>query len=236
MVTMLPGETVFKLYDTYGFPYDLTADVCRERGVSLDEAGFKAALEAQRERARAASQFGADYGVTLELDGETAFTGYDRLEDEARITALVDTAGNELAALEEGQKGVVVLDRTPFYAESGGQVGDTGYLVVDGGRFQVTDTQKQAGHHLHQGVMVEGGAEVGATVTPTVDASLRAATVRNHSATHLLHKALRMVLGDHVQQKGSLVSAERLRFDFSHLEAVTPRSSPRSRPSSTPRC
>tara|TARA_B100000700_G_scaffold91145_2_gene102773 strand:- start:33800 stop:36409 length:2610 start_codon:yes stop_codon:yes gene_type:complete len=219
---VLPGETVFKLYDTYGFPYDLTADVCRERGVSLDEAGFKAALEAQRERARAASQFGADYGVTLELEGETAFTGYDRLEDEARITALVDTAGNELAALEEGQKGVVVLDRTPFYAESGGQVGDTGYLVVDNGRFQVTDTQKQAGHHLHQGVMVEGGLEVGATVTPTVDASLRAATVRNHSATHLLHKALRIVLGEHVQQKGSLVSAERLRFDFSHLEAVTP--------------
>ncbi|WP_458524796.1 alanine--tRNA ligase [Onishia taeanensis] len=218
---VLAGETVFKLYDTYGFPYDLTADVCRERGVSLDEDGFKAALEAQRERARAASQFGADYGVTLELEGETAFTGYDRLEDQATITALVDAEGSELAALAEGQKGVVALDRTPFYAESGGQVGDTGYLVVEGGRFQVTDTQKQAGHHLHQGVMVEGRLEVGAAVTPTVDASLRAATVRNHSATHLLHKALRMVLGEHVQQKGSLVSAERLRFDFSHLEAVT---------------
>ena len=146
---VLPGETVFKLYDTYGFPFDLTADVCRERGVTLDEEGFQQALEAQRERARAASQFGADYSASIELDGETAFTGYDRLEDQAKVTALVDSEGNALAALEAGQKGVVVLDRTPFYGESGGQVGDTGYLYVDGGRFQVTDTQKQSGHHLH---------------------------------------------------------------------------------------
>ncbi len=219
---VLPGATVFKLYDTYGFPYDLTADVCRERGVSLDEAGFQRELEAQRERARAASQFGADYGAALELDGETDFTGYDRLEDEATVTAIVDTAGNELAGLAEGQKGVVVLDRTPFYGESGGQVGDTGYLELDGGRFQVTDTQKQGGHHLHQGLMVAGELAVGAQVKPRVDASLRAATVRNHSATHLLHQALREVLGEHVQQKGSLVSAERLRFDFSHFEAMTP--------------
>ncbi|GAA0574439.1 alanine--tRNA ligase [Halomonas salifodinae] len=219
---VLPGATVFKLYDTYGFPYDLTADVCRERGVSLDEAGFQRELEAQRERARAASQFGADYGAALELDGETDFTGYDRLEDEATVTAIVDTAGNELAGLTEGQKGVVVLDRTPFYGESGGQVGDTGYLELDGGRFQVTDTQKQGGHHLHQGLMVAGELAVGAHVKPRVDASLRAATVRNHSATHLLHQALREVLGEHVQQKGSLVSAERLRFDFSHFEAMTP--------------
>ncbi|WP_355659588.1 alanine--tRNA ligase [Halomonas salifodinae] len=219
---VLPGATVFKLYDTYGFPYDLTADVCRERGVSLDEAGFQRELEAQRERARAASQFGADYGAGLELDGETDFTGYDRLEDEATVTAIVDAAGNELAGLAEGQKGVVVLDRTPFYGESGGQVGDTGYLELAGGRFQVTDTQKQGGHHLHQGLMVEGSLAVGAHVRPRVDASLRAATVRNHSATHLLHQALREVLGEHVQQKGSLVSAERLRFDFSHFEAMTP--------------
>ncbi|WP_431024403.1 alanine--tRNA ligase [Halomonas sp. H5] len=219
---VLPGATVFKLYDTYGFPYDLTADVCRERGVSLDEAGFQRELEAQRERARAASQFGADYGAALELDGETDFTGYDRLEDEATVTAIVDTAGNELAGLAEGQKGVVVLDRTPFYGESGGQVGDTGYLELDGGRFQVTDTQKQGGHHLHQGLMVAGELAVGAQVKPRVDASLRGATVRNHSATHLLHQALREVLGEHVQQKGSLVSAERLRFDFSHFEAMTP--------------
>lgn len=218
----LPGETVFKLYDTYGFPYDLTADVCRERGVALDEAGFQRELEAQRERARAASQFGADYTAALDLEGETAFTGYDRLEDTAKVMALVDGEGNALAALQEGQKGVVVLDRTPFYGESGGQVGDTGYLHAEGGRFQVTDTQKQGGHHLHHGLVVEGGLDVGATVTPQVDAGLRAATVRNHSATHLLHKALRMVLGDHVQQKGSLVSAERLRFDFSHFEAMTP--------------
>ncbi|MBD3894594.1 alanine--tRNA ligase [Halomonas sp. ML-15] len=218
----LPGATVFKLYDTYGFPFDLTADVCRERGVTLDEAGFERELEAQRQRARAASQFGADYAAAIELDGETAFTGYERLEDDARVTALVDAEGNALAALEAGSKGVVVLDRTPFYGESGGQVGDTGYLHVDGGRFQVTDTQKQGGHHLHHGVMVEGELRVGAEVRPQVDAALRGATVRNHSATHLLHKALRMVLGDHVQQKGSLVSAERLRFDFSHFEAMTP--------------
>lgn len=219
---VLPGETVFKLYDTYGFPFDLTADVCRERGVTLDEEGFQQALEAQRERARAASQFGADYSASIELEGETAFTGYDRLEDQAKVTALVDSEGNALAALEPGQKGIVVLDRTPFYGESGGQVGDTGYLYVDGGRFQVTDTQKKNGHHLHQGMMVEGSLSIGASVRGEVDASLRTATLRNHSATHLLHQALRMVLGDHVQQKGSLVNAERLRFDFSHFEPMTP--------------
>jgi alanyl-tRNA synthetase len=219
---VLPGVTVFKLYDTYGFPYDLTADVCRERGVTLDEIGFERALEAQRERARAASQFGADYGAVLDLDGETEFTGYDRLEDRATVTAIVDSAGNELAALRPEQKGVVVLDRTPFYGESGGQVGDTGYLYVDGGRFLVTDTQKQGGHHLHHGVLLDGELRVGREVRPRVDARLRAATVRNHSATHLMHKALRLVLGEHVAQKGSLVTPERLRFDFSHFEAVTP--------------
>ncbi|MDI5890213.1 alanine--tRNA ligase [Halomonas rhizosphaerae] len=218
----LPGETVFKLYDTYGFPFDLTADVCRERGVSLDEAGFERELEAQRERARAASQFGADYGAALDLEGETAFTGHDLLEDRATVTALVDREGNPLARLEQEQRGVVVLDRTPFYGESGGQVGDTGYLELEGGRFLVTDTQKQAGHHLHHGVLLEGTLAVGAEVHPRVDASLRAATVRNHSATHLMHKALRLVLGDHVAQKGSLVTPERLRFDFSHFEPMTP--------------
>ncbi|MDN3557561.1 alanine--tRNA ligase [Halomonas maura] len=218
---VLAGETVFKLYDTYGFPYDLTADVCRERGVSLDEAGFERELEAQRERARAASQFDADYGAALDLEGETAFTGYDRLEDSATVTALVDREGNPLAKLTAEQRGVVVLDRTPFYGESGGQVGDTGYLTLEGGRFLVTDTQKQAGHHLHHGVLLEGELVVGARVTPRVDPALRAATVRNHSATHLLHQALRMVLGDHVQQKGSLVTPERLRFDFSHFEPMT---------------
>ncbi|MBZ5487208.1 alanine--tRNA ligase [Halomonas aquamarina] len=218
---VLSGETVFKLYDTYGFPFDLTADVCRERGVTLDEEGFQRELDAQRERARAASQFGADYSANIELDGTTDFTGYERLEDQAKVVALVDGEGNALAALEAGQKGTVVLDRTPFYGESGGQVGDTGYLYIEGGRFQVTDTQKQSGHHLHQGMMVEGMLEVGANVRGEVDASLRAATIRNHSATHLLHQALRMVLGDHVQQKGSLVNAERLRFDFSHFEPMS---------------
>lgn len=217
----LPGETVFKLYDTYGFPYDLTADVCRERDVRLDEAGFQAALESQRERARAASQFGADYTAGIELEGETAFTGYEQLEDRATVTAIVDREGNALAELSPEQRGVVVLDRTPFYGESGGQVGDTGYLELEGGRFLVTDTQKQAGHHLHHGVLLEGALAVGAEVHPRVDASLRAATVRNHSATHLMHKALRLVLGEHVQQKGSLVTPERLRFDFSHFEPLT---------------
>ncbi|ATJ84138.1 alanine--tRNA ligase [Halomonas beimenensis] len=217
----LPGETVFKLYDTYGFPYDLTADVCRERGVALDEAGFERELEAQRERARAASQFGADYGAALDLEGETDFTGYERLEDRATVLSLIDQEGNGLARLLPEQRGLVVLDRTPFYAESGGQVGDTGYLELDGGRFLVTDTQKQGGHHLHHGVLLEGELEVGAKVTPRVDPTLRAATVRNHSATHLLHQALRLVLGDHVQQKGSLVTPERLRFDFSHFEPMT---------------
>ncbi|WP_457944029.1 alanine--tRNA ligase [Vreelandella alkaliphila] len=218
---VLPGETVFKLYDTYGFPFDLTADVCREREVTLDKAGFQRELEAQRERARAASQFGADYSAAIDLEGETQFTGYEHLADQATVTAIVDSEGNALAALEAGQKGTVVLDRTPFYGESGGQVGDTGYLYVDGGRFQVTDTQKQSGHHLHQGIMVDGALSVGASVRGEVNASLRSATIRNHSATHLLHKALRMVLGDHVQQKGSLVNAERLRFDFSHFEPMT---------------
>jgi alanyl-tRNA synthetase len=218
---VLPGETVFKLYDTYGFPFDLTADVCRERGVTLDEVGFKRALEAQRERARAASQFGADYHAALELEGETAFTGYDQLEDRARVMAIVDREGNALATLKPEQRGIVVLDRTPFYGESGGQVGDTGYLHVEGGRFLVTDTQKQGGHHLHHGVLLEGSLSLGAEVRPQVNAELRGATIRNHSATHLMHKALRMVLGDHVQQKGSLVTPERLRFDFSHFEAMT---------------
>ncbi|MGO3698305.1 MULTISPECIES: alanine--tRNA ligase [Halomonas] len=218
---VLSGETVFKLYDTYGFPFDLTADVCRERGVTLDEVGFQRELDAQRERARAASQFGADYSASIELDGETQFTGYDQLEDQSTVTAIVDSEGNALVALEVGQKGTVVLDRTAFYGESGGQVGDTGYLYVEGGRFEVTDTQKQNGHHLHQGVMIEGTLNVGASVRGEVDASLRSATIRNHSATHLLHKALRMVLGDHVQQKGSLVNAERLRFDFSHFEPLS---------------
>ncbi|MGM1051736.1 MAG: alanine--tRNA ligase [Pseudomonadota bacterium] len=220
---VLPGETVFKLYDTYGFPYDLTADVCRERGVILDEIGFERALEAQRERARAASQFGADYGAALALEGETTFTGYDRLADNATVTAIVDREGNVLTGLAPEQHGLVVLDRTPFYGESGGQVGDTGYLYLDGGaRFLVTDTQKQSGHHLHHGVLLEGKLAVGDDVRPEVNAALRGATIRNHSATHLMHKALRLVLGDHVAQKGSLVTPERLRFDFSHVEPMTP--------------
>ncbi|MDR9439048.1 MAG: alanine--tRNA ligase [Halomonas sp.] len=220
---VLPGETVFKLYDTYGFPFDLTADVCRERGVTPDEVGFERQLEAQRERARAASQFGADYGAVLELEGETAFTGHDLLEDHATVTALADREGNALERLTPEHKAVVVLDRTPFYGESGGQVGDTGYLhLEDGSRFLVEDTQKQGGHHLHHGVLLGGELSMGDRVRPEVNGDLRAATVRNHSATHLMHKALRLVLGDHVAQKGSLVTPERLRFDFSHFEPMTP--------------
>ncbi|MDO6671916.1 alanine--tRNA ligase [Cobetia amphilecti] len=217
----LDGETIFKLYDTYGFPYDLTADICRERELILDEAGFQAALEAQRDRARAASNFGGDYSANLVLEGETVFTGYDQLEGEATVTSLFDAEGNAVEQLEVDNKGIVVLDTTPFYGESGGQAGDTGYLHLDGGRFQVSDTQKQTGHHLHHGVLIEGALKVGDKVRPQVDAELRAASVRNHSATHLLHEALRLVLGEHVQQKGSLVTAERLRFDFSHFEAMT---------------
>ncbi len=218
---VLPGETVFKLYDTYGFPFDLTADVCREREITLDEEGFQRELEAQRERARAAGQFGADYTASIDLEGETQFTGYEQLVDQATVTALVDSEGNALAATGSGPEGHRGAGSHAVLWRVRRPVGDTGYLHVDGGRFQVTDTQKQRGHHLHQGVMVEGSLSVGASVRGEVDASLRTATLRNHSATHLLHEALRMVLGDHVQQKGSLVNAERLRFDFSHFEPMT---------------
>ncbi|WP_422917498.1 alanine--tRNA ligase-related protein [Salinicola tamaricis] len=178
---VLPGETVFKLYDTYGFPYDLTADVCRERGVTLDEAGFERELEAQRQRARAASQFGGNYEARADSRGQHRVHRLRPARGSGAVSAIVDAQGNERERLEAGQKGVVVLDRTPFYAESGGQVGDTGYLRGDGARFQVTDTRKQAGHHLHEGVLLEGELSVGQTLAPQVDASLRQATMRNHS-------------------------------------------------------
>ncbi|WP_025732235.1 alanine--tRNA ligase [Carnimonas nigrificans] len=217
----LDGETIFKLYDTYGFPYDLTADIARERGIELDESGFQRELNAQRERARAASQFDAKQVAALSLDGQTEFTGYDNLKDEGKVVALLNDQNEPIELLAAGQHAVVVLDRTPFYAEAGGQVGDHGYISTAQGRFKVTDTQKQNGHYLHQGIMEEGSLSISEAVSAEVDDSRRQLTMANHSATHLLHEALRRVLGDHVQQKGSLVNDERLRFDFAHFEPIT---------------
>ena len=217
----IPGDIVFKLYDTYGFPMDLTGDIARERDLSIDEAGFEAAMEAQRERARAASQFGLDYNQLVKVDTDTLFEGYDSTAGSAQIISLLRD-GQAVDVLAEGETGVVVLDRTPFYAESGGQVGDTGYLSGAGVRFDVRDTTKAGGAHLHHGVVVNGSLAVGASIKAVVDDSIREATKANHSATHLLHAALRQVLGEHVQQKGSLVDSQRLRFDFSHFEAIRP--------------
>jgi alanyl-tRNA synthetase len=219
---VLPGDVVFKLYDTYGFPTDLTADIARERQLDIDMQGFDAAMEQQRQRARAASQFGVMGGGDFEVDGETDFTGYERLRDSATVVALFRD-GQSADRLGAGEIGTVVLDRTPFYAESGGQVGDRGVLRVAGGaEFQVNDTRKQAGTvFTHVGELRNGELHVGDSVEAEVDTARRAATALNHSATHLLHAALRHVLGEHVAQKGSLVDAERLRFDFSHFEPVT---------------
>ncbi|HBY38634.1 MAG TPA: alanine--tRNA ligase [Alteromonas sp.] len=217
--TVIPGELVFKLYDTYGFPTDLTADVAREHDYTIDEDGFQAAMQAQRKRAQEASQFGADYNDTLRVEQETAFTGYDNGEQESNVVELI--CGNDFCEqLTDGQEGVVVLDSTPFYAESGGQVGDTGVLEVANGEFLVTDTQKLGNAFAHKGI-VKGVIQKGDKAAAKIDDTKRTSIRKNHSATHLLHAALREVLGDHVTQKGSLVNAERLRFDFSHFESVT---------------
>ena len=218
----ISGETVFKLYDTYGFPVDLTADIARERGLTLDLAGFEQAMERQKERARAASQFGTAQTLDIQIQGETDFCGYDRLqEEEATIVALY-RSGESCDALEMGEEGIVILDRSPFYGESGGQVGDRGWLTTETARFEVQDTQKKGdGVLVHVGRVEEGQLTVGDRVDARVDADRRRATALNHSATHLLHAALREVLGPHVQQKGSLVGPERLRFDFSHFEPVS---------------
>ncbi|WP_193165855.1 alanine--tRNA ligase [Microbulbifer hainanensis] len=216
----IPGELVFTLYDTYGFPVDLTQDIARERNLTLDMAGYEEAMEAQRERARAAGKFKLDYTGALDLEGATEFLGYDATRAEGTVVAILRD-GEQAERLEEGDEGVVVLDRTPFYAESGGQVGDSGYLSCDAGRFEVGDCTKQGAHHLHTGKMLQGAIAVGDKVEAQVSADVRQATALNHSATHLLHAALRKVLGEHVTQKGSLVDSERLRFDFSHPEAVT---------------
>jgi len=218
--SVIAGETVFRLYDTYGFPMDLTADIARERGLSIDHEGFEQAMEVQRTRARAASQFGSNYSGDLRVDGETTFTGYEQLAGESQITALFH-GGVAVDRLENGQTGIVVLEQTPFYAESGGQIGDRGRLETASARFEVQDTQKQGNAFTHVGSVTEGVLAVGDRVNAGVDFERRQAIILNHSGTHLLHAALRSVLGEHVQQKGSLVDSERLRFDFAHYEPVT---------------
>ena len=219
-VAVLPGEVAFKLHDTYGFPLDLSADVCRERGLSVDEAGFAVAMEKQKTQARAAGKFKMDRALEYTGAGNE-FVGYEQLQAEAKIVALY-LDGVPVVALSAGQTGVVVLDTTPFYAESGGQVGDEGALVSGSARFEVGDTQRiKADVFGHHGEVAQGTVNVGDHVAAQVNLELRAATVRNHSATHLMHKALREVLGTHVQQKGSLVNPERTRFDFAHNAPVT---------------
>jgi len=219
--SVIPGETVFKLYDTFGFPADLTADIARERGLSIDQAGFDVAMEAQRGRARAASKFGADLRDSVKLSGKTDFSGYDRMADSARVTAIIFD-GAVVDVLRPGQEGQVILDQTPFYAESGGQIGDTGFLLGANARFTVRDTQKIGASFSHVGVLEFGELRTGDAVDARVDQERRKAIALNHSATHLLHAALRKILGEHVEQKGSLVAADRLRFDFSHTQAVSP--------------
>jgi alanyl-tRNA synthetase len=219
-VKVLPGEVAFKLHDTYGFPLDLSADVCRERDLSVDEAGFAVAMEKQKAQARAAGKFKMDKALDYTGEGND-FVGYEDLTANAKVLALY-ADGNAVTELKAGQAGVVVLDTTPFYAESGGQVGDQGMIHNAGGQFNVADTLKiKADVFGHHGEVKSGSLKVGDAVQAHVDMALRAATVRNHSATHLMHKALREVLGGHVQQKGSLVNAERTRFDFAHNAPVT---------------
>ena len=219
--SILPGEIAFKLYDTYGFPLDLTADIARERELKVDEAGFEKEMQNQREKARSASQFGVDYNATIKVDRATEFTGYTACEGQGKILALYK-GGEAVERLNEGEEGLVILDQTPFYAESGGQVGDSGQLLATAGRFDVRDTTKAGEAHLHHGLVAEGYLVQGQSLTAKVDNSIRHKTRLNHSATHLLHAALRQVLGEGVQQKGSLVDSQRLRFDFSHPEAVKP--------------
>src|SRR5450755_1630247 len=223
--SVIPGETVFRLYDTYGFPADLTADVARERGLSIDQTGFDTAMEAQRGRARAASKFAIDLRDSVKLPGKTQFSGYERLADNGKVTALIFD-GAVVDSMRPGQEGQVVLDHTPFYAESGGQIGDTGTLVgatTSGDvQFTVRDTQRIGASIAHVGVLDAGELRIGDAVEAQVNQERRTAIALNHSATHLLHAALRKVLGTHVEQKGSLVAAERLRFDFSHTQALSP--------------
>jgi len=219
--TVIPGDVVFQLYDTYGFPVDLTADYARENDLSVDHAGFDIAMTAQRTRARAAKSFGDGYNQTIKLDAQTEFTGYQQLNEESKIIGLFQQS-EAVSILAEGAEGVVVLESTPFYAESGGQAGDRGRIEIEGAVFEVTDTQKQGGSlFLHYGKVISGELKNNLSCTAFVEPISRQAITLNHSATHLLHAALRQVLGDHVTQKGSLVNAERLRFDFAHFEPMT---------------
>ena len=218
---VIPGKTVFTLYDTYGFPVDLTNDIAPERGLNIDEDGYEACMKEQRQRARAASNFGVDYNAAITVEGETEFSGYfGNVNDTDTVKALF-VEGEAVDAVTAGTKAIVVLSKTPFYAESGGQCGDTGVLRTEAGEFRVLDTKKESGNHLHTGEVISGALKVGESVSAVVDADKRIDTARNHSATHLAHEALRRVLGEHVQQKGSLVDSEKLRFDFSHGEAMT---------------
>ncbi|UKH26374.1 alanine--tRNA ligase [Actinobacillus pleuropneumoniae] len=216
----LSGEVAFKLYDTYGFPLDLTADVCRERELTIDEAGFEAEMTAQRERAKASSNFGTDYNNVIKVEGQTDFIGYDNLEAQATIVGLFSN-GKAVDTIQSGESAVIILDQTPFYAEMGGQVGDSGLISTEICNFAVNDTQKYGQVFGHIGQLTSGSLSIGDKVTATVDATRRVAITANHSATHLLHSALREVLGDHVAQKGSLVSENILRFDFSQPEAIS---------------
>lgn len=216
----LDGETIFKLYDTYGFPVDLTADIARERELSLDLYGFEICMEQQRQRARAASHFAVDYHELAQLDCDTQFVGYEQLYEASEVVAILHQ-GQSVKSLKADEEGDVVLSVSPFYAESGGQVGDKGMLTFSGGEFDVTDTRKQGGAIFHHGIVRAGEIKIGTLVEANVDNNLRQQTALNHSATHLLHAALRKVLGQHVEQKGSLVAPERLRFDFTHATPVT---------------
>jgi len=216
----LPGELIFQLYDTYGFPTDLTNDIARERGYRMDMPGYEQCMEAQRKRARSASQFGLDYSDTIRVEGSTEFVGYERLEESSQIVALY-SGGEEVSVAGVDAEVAIILKRTPFYAESGGQVGDCGYLETGSAKIEISDCRKAGDHHLHIGKVLSGEINARDSVTAKVDASVRSATARNHSATHLLHAALQRVLGEHVNQKGSLVDSQRLRFDFSHGEAVS---------------
>lgn len=217
---VIPGETIFKLYDTYGFPADLTADIARERDLTIDEAGFEKEMAAQRQRARDAGKFAIDYNSIVNVEGETQFDGYDLTQGQGQIIALYKD-GEQVDEVHEGDEALIVLNQTPFYAESGGQIGDTGLFKNDTGIFEVQDTKKSGGAFVHQGIVTMGSLKAAQIVEAIVKADIRAATARNHSATHLLHAALRQVLGAHVQQKGSLVASDILRFDFANDQPVT---------------
>ena len=218
--SVIPGEVVFKLYDTYGFPADLTADIARERDLTIDEAGFDVEMAAQRQRARDAGKFAIDYNSIVKVEGETQFDGYDATQGQGQIIAIYKD-GEPVDEVVEGDEALIVLNQTPFYAESGGQIGDTGIFKNDTGIFEVQDTKKSGGAFVHQGIVTMGSLKAAQSVEAIVKADLRDATARNHSATHLLHAALRQVLGEHVQQKGSLVASEVLRFDFANDQPVS---------------